>query len=209
MPLPLGTYTINANGATGTLVIGSASGGTFNGTVFGQPLTGFFVEAEQRFNFMRVTSAELSTFEVYEGTLFSFSPTVSTLVQVLAGEFRAFPTPGAVTPFLWSAQLSQKLKEKEGKDGKDKEVDKDSKDFKDHHKENFKDKEFGKEKEHGGKELELAQGGGVSDMRSALDQLAARLSAVEQQIAVGRSFIAPSERPAVGPKTAGDEPKKG
>jgi hypothetical protein len=202
MPLPVGTYTIDANGTTGTLLIGSATG-SFNGTVFGQPFTGLFNEADQKLTFMRVTSADLSTFEVYEGTLFAFSPSANTAIQTLAGEFRVYPTPGPVSPFLWSAQLSQKLKEgKDTKDGgKDKEVTKDIKDHKDHAKENFKDKE------HGGKELELPQGLNVSGTQTALDQLAMRLSAVEQQLSVGQSFIAPSERPAVGIKASGGEPK--
>jgi hypothetical protein len=205
MPLPLGSYTINANGTIGQLVIGSSATGSFNGTVFGQPFTGFFDEAEQEFRFMRVMSADLSTFEVYRGTLFSFMPNISTLVETLAGEFRAFPSSGPATPTYWSAQLTQKVKEKEGKDGKDKEQSKDSKDSKDHKdhiKENFKDKE------HGGKELELPPGVRPADLQTTLEQLATRLGAVEQQLAVGRSFIAPSERPAVGTKAAGGETKK-
>ena len=202
MPLPVGTYTINANGTIGTLVIGSATG-SFNGTVFGQPFTGFFNEAEQKLSFLRVTSTDLSTFQVYEGTLFAFSPLANTAIQTLAGEFRVYPTTGPVSPFQWSAQLSQKLKEgKDTKDGgKDKEVNKDIKDHKDHTKENFKDKE------HGGKELEVFQGFGASGSQSDLEQFAMRLSAVEQQLAVGQTFIAPSERPAVGTKATGNEPK--
>jgi hypothetical protein len=206
MPLPLGTYTINADGTIGTLVIGSTSTGTFNGTVFGQPISGFFDETEQEFSFIRVMSADLSTFQVFHGTLFSFSPTISTLIQTLAGEFLTYPLTGQATPFTWSAQLSQKLKEKEGKDGKDKEQSKDNKDSKDRkdNKENGKEKEFLKD---GGKELEFPQAVQSFDLESVIGQLSIRLSALEQQIAVGNSFIAPSERPHVGTKASDDDSK--
>jgi hypothetical protein len=205
MPLPLGTYTIDANGSIGQLVIGSSAAGTFNGVVLGQPCTGFFDEAEQEFHFIRVTSPDLSKFEVYQGTLFSFSPNVSTMIQTLAGEFRVYPTNGPVTPFLWSAQLSQKLKEKEGKDGKDKEQSKDNKDGKDN-KDRKDNKEGLKEKEHI-KDLELSQGQS-EDLPSTLGQLMTRLAALEQQIAVGRSFVSPAERPDVGAKATGEGTKK-
>lgn len=195
MPLPVGTWNINANGTTGTLIVGSTTTGTFNGTVFGQPLAGFFDETEQEFSFIRVTHADVSTFEVYHGTLFSFSPSTSTLVYTLAGTFRTYPAAGATAPLSWSAQMSQKLKEKEGKDGKDKEQSKDNKDFKDR-----KDaKEGGKEVEKHPKDKELeALPAAQPDQAMMLDQLATRLSALEQQVAVGQSFIAPSERPVVG-----------
>ena len=93
--------------------------------------SGFFDEAGQEFSFIRVMSPDVSTFQIYHGTLFSFSPTVGTVVYTLAGSFRGYPQGGATSPFEWSAQLSQKLKEKEGKDGKDKEQSKDNKDLKD------------------------------------------------------------------------------
>jgi hypothetical protein len=200
MPLPVGTYTINANGTKGTLVIGSTSTGSVNGTVFGQPISGFFDETEQEFHFLRVTSSELATFQVYQGTLFSFSPTASTNIFTLAGEFLSFPATGPAAPSTWLAQLSQKLKEKDGKDGgKDKEHAKEVKDAKDHVKELAKE---------GHKELEHPQGVPLSDLHSLVALLSTRLDALEQQIAVGRSFIGASERPAVGTKAAADHPKK-
>ena len=177
MPLPVGTYTINANGSVGQLVIGSTSTGTINGTVFGQPFTGFFDETEQELRFIRVTSPQLTTFEVFEGTLFSFSPDISHVIDTLAGEFRSYPATGPVTPFLWSAQLIVKLKEKEGKDGKDKEQSKDSKDNKDN-----KEHKEGKD---AGKEHDLPHVATFSDPQSMLAQIERRLNALEQQLAVG------------------------
>jgi hypothetical protein len=196
MPLPVGTWSINANGNVGSLAVGATSSGTFNGTVFGQPLSGFFDETDQEFSFIRVTSPDVSTFEVYHGTLFSFSPTVGTVVFTLGGTFRNYPPAGAVSPFEWSAQMSQKLKEKEGKDGKDKEQSKDTKDLKDR-KDN---KEGGKdiEKHPKDKELELASQSAATDAGATVEQLAQRLTAVEQALAVGQAFISSSERPVVG-----------
>jgi hypothetical protein len=200
MPLPVGTYTIHANGAAGSLVIGSTASGTFNGSVFNQPISGFFDEADQEFSFIQVTSPDLSTFNVYHGTLFTFSPTIGTIVQTLAGEFLSYPSTGPATPLTWFAQLSQKTKEKEGKDGKDKEQSKDTKDVKDrkdHIKENFKELEH------------PPQSVPMTDVQTMLMQIETRLAALEQQFAVGRSFISPSERPAVGTKASAHEPKKG
>jgi hypothetical protein len=197
MPLPVGTWTIDANGSTGTLIIGSGAAGTFNGTALGQPLSGFFNETDQEFSFIRVTSPDVSTFEIYNGTLFSFSPNVSTAIFTLGGTFRTYPPAGgAVSPFAWSAQLSQKLKEKEGKDSKDKEQSKDTKDIKDR-KDN---KELGKdvEKHPKDKELEALPQFAAADATATMDQLSQRLSAVEQAMAVGQAFISTAERPVVG-----------
>jgi hypothetical protein len=205
MPLPVGTWSINANGNVGTLVVSAVSSGTFNGTVLGQPFSGFFDETDQEFAFIRVTGPNVSTFEVYHGTLFTFSPTVGTVVYTLGGTFRSYPPAGAVSPFEWLAQLSQKLKEKEGKDGKDKEASKDTKDLKDR-KEQLKEKEHKegvKEKEHV-KELELAVPPPATDVSATIEQLAQRLTAVEQALAVGQAFISPSERPVVGTQATGE-----
>jgi hypothetical protein len=203
MPLPVGAWSINANGSIGTLVVGATSTGTFNGTALGQPFSGFFDETDQEFSFIRVTKPDVSTFEVYHGTLFSFSPTVGTIVFTLGGTFRIYPPAGAVSPFEWSAQLSQKLKEKEGKDGKDKEQSKDNKDLKDR-KDN---KEGGKEieKHPKDKELEFASQPVATEADTRVEQLAQRLTAVEQVLAVGQAFISPSERPVVGAQATGEK----
>lgn len=199
MPLPVGSWTIDANGTDGTLVVGTTSSGNFSGTVFGQPFTGFFDETNQEFSFIRVMGTEatfpyISVAQVYEGTLFSFSPTTGTVVYTLAGTFRTYPPSGSDTPpYEWWAQLSQKTKEKDGKDGgKDKEASKDSKDLKDRKdaKEGSKEVEkTPKDKEHEAMALPMAM---------EVDEISQRLSAIEQALAVGRAFISPSERPTVG-----------
>ncbi len=207
MPLPVGTWSINANGNLGTLIVGATSAGTFSGTALAQPFSGFFDETDQEFSFIRVTSPDVSTFEVYHGTLFSFSPTVGTLVYTLAGTFRTYPFSGAVSPFEWSAQLSQKLKEKEGKDGKDKEQSKDNKDLKDR-KDN---KEGGKEveKHPKDKEFEFTPQFTASDAGATIEQLALRMTSLEQALAVGQAFISPAERPVVGAQATGEMKKPG
>lgn len=205
MPLPVGSWNIDANGADGTLVIGTASSGNFSGTVFGQPFTGFFDETNQEFSFIRVmgtatTFPYISTAQVYYGTLFSYSPVGGTTDYTLAGTFRTYPPSGGDTPpYEWWAQLQQKTKEKEGKDGgKDKEASKDTKDAKDRKdtKEGAKEVEkIPKDKEH---EAMVQQ-----PMAMEVDQLSQRVAAVEQALAVGQAFISPSERPAVGGQATG------
>jgi hypothetical protein len=68
----------------------------------GQPFMGFFDEAAQELRLMRVTSADVATFEVYRGTLFLFSPATGTLVNTLAGTFMAFPP--LARPTCWAGQ---------------------------------------------------------------------------------------------------------
>jgi hypothetical protein len=196
MPLPVGTWNINANSTVGALVIGTSSPGIFNGTAFGDPITGFFDEATQQFSFMLVNSPDVSSAQIYQGILFSFSPTVGTVVYTLAGTFRTYPPGGEVPPYEWWAQLSQKLKEKEGKDVKDKEQSKDTKDIKDRkdNKENFKEVE----KHPKDKEAEFAVQSVETEAGRTFDQLSQRLTAVEQALAVGQAFISSSERPVVG-----------
>ena len=189
MPLPSGSWNINANGTVGILTVAPDGMGGFNGTVFGQPLVGFFDETAQTFRFLRVTSPDLSTFQVYTGVLFRFSTAPNTITFTLAGTFEVFPSTGAVSFFSWIARMAQKLKEKE------KEASKDNKDSKDN-KENLKDKEFDKVllKE---KELE-ASPMSFPDVGTSLDQLMQRVNTLEQQLATGQSFIKPEERPPVG-----------
>ena len=186
MPLPVGTWNISANGQVGTLVTASLGGTGINGTLRGQPFMGFFDEAAQELRLMRVTGAHVATFEVYLGTLFSFSPATGTLVNTLAGTFMAFPSVGAAHVLGWSAQMH--LNTKDIKDTKD------TKDFKDKDAKDNKDN------------IEIFPTRGLTDTLPVIAQLAMRMSAVEQLLAVGRSFIAPAERPAVGAQVSGDKP---
>ena len=194
MPLPVGTWNISANGQVGTLVTASLGLTGINGTLHGQPFMGFFDEAAQEVRLMRVTSADVATFEVYRGTLFLFSPATGTLVNTLAGTFMAFPSVGAAHVLGWSAQMH--VNTKNIKDTGDTKFEKDQKDFKD-----IKEFEFPAK---GSTETLPAKG--PTDTLPIIAQLAMRMNAVEQLLAVGRSFIAPAERPAVGVQVSGDKP---
>jgi hypothetical protein len=230
MPLPTGTWNINADGnqggpqavpPTAGLVIGTLGAPDSSGNVFfqgsltvttpggasTQQITGFWDEAGQEISFLALLSGSpypYPAFADFRGKLYSFPPqTVGTqdvTTYTLAGVERLYSmTDNAVAwntlisgrPGLWCAQES-----KEGKDGKDKEVSKDDKDLKD--------------RKEGGKDIKDKEPADVKDppremsplnpMGSTLmaDQLALRVSALEQQMAIGRSFIAPEERPAIG-----------
>jgi hypothetical protein len=217
MPLPVGTWNITANGSTGTLAIGSDGAGGFNGTVFGQSLVGFFDETNQAFTFMRIESANLSSFQTYSGTLFKVVQTqnvggtiTQTTIYTLAGNFEAFPATGPISVFSWLAQMSQVVKEKEGsKDNKDNpdKIAKDSKDIPD--RKNIKDNKG--EKEHPPELIAAGQSGPFSaaDLGTTVNQIMLRLSAVEQQMAVGQSFISPTERPAVGQQALDESRSEG
>jgi hypothetical protein len=225
MPLPIGTYNLNANGSVGQLVV-SSSGTGFTGTAFGNPIVGFFDETSQAFRFLLTNSANSPPdLESYAGTLFTsvttasdtLGDTIQTTTNTLAGLFEFFPksVSGPISPsgvFTWLATKSSSVKTKEAKE---KEASKDSKDVKDHkdNKENVKEvaKESIKELEKQG-HIEVMGGevGGMpaGDLNATISQLAQRLSAIEQQLAVGQSFIAQEERPAVG-LHAIEEPRTG
>lgn len=226
MPLPIGTYNLNANGSAGQLVI-SSSGTGFTGTAFGNPIVGFFDETSQAFRFLLTNSADSPPdLESYTGTLFTsvtvaldtLGDTIQTTTNTLAGMFEFFPksVSGPISPsgvFTWLATNSSSVKTKEAKE---KEASKDSKDVKDH-----KDTKEGKEiVEHKPPDGGVGKGGRVEmmsvevgamptgDVNATINQLMQRLSAVEQQLAVGQSFIAQEDRPAVG-LHAIEEPRPG
>jgi hypothetical protein len=95
-------------------------------------------------------------------------------------------------PSLWCAQ-QQVTTPKTGKEGKEKEASKDTKDIADKGKDR-------KEKEPADLKAPTLETSPLNPMASTLtaDQLALRVSALERQIAIGRSFITPEERPAIG-----------
>lgn len=196
MNSPIGTWSINANGSVGTLVINDDGAGGLGGTVFGQPIVGFFDSASGTLYFLRVMSSDLATFQVYTGTVFPkvvipLPNNFENIVFTLAGNFENYPTSGAISQFGWFAQVTQHVK------GKDKEKEKEKE-----HKE--KDKELKeKEKEHA-KELEQLP----MDVPSAIAQLTQRVNLLEQRQAAGAAFIAPEERPQVG-GSATQEPPAG
>jgi len=199
MPLPLGTWIITSGGAPGSMTVAADGMGGFNGTVFGQPLVGFFEEATRTFTFMQVKKPDVSAFDIYKGTLFQFSPSIGTVIFTLAGEGESDPAAGSPSRFSWFAQQSQKLKEKEkeankenkdGKDTKDRKENKENKESKD-----LDDKFSLKER---GKELEQLPNLAATDVQSMMGMLTQRVSDLEQRMATGQAFITPAERPSVG-----------
>jgi hypothetical protein len=225
MPLPIGTYNLNANGSVGFLVVSSTATG-FTGTAFSSPIVGFFDETSQVFRFLLTNSSTSPpTLESYTGTLFTSVTTaqdidhntIQTTTNTLAGLFEFFPNSvsGPISPsgvFTWLATKSSSVKTKEAKE---KEASKDSKDVKDHKDNKEVEKPVDKPADGGvGKggrvEMMSVEAGAMptGDHNATINQLMQRLSAVEQQLAVGQSFIAQEERPAVG-LHAIEEPRPG
>src|ERR1700733_7657266 len=218
MPLPVGTWTINADGSPGSLAVGGltpdGSGNSFftGTTTFGSNpadnITGFWDETGQEIAFLRLVNPSYPIFQVYAGKLFSFKkldPRDTVTTFTLAGDVRDYSLtntspPIIPAPGLWCAQIVVTVN-KAGKDGKDKEG-KDGKDGKEagKDKEGHVDKIPIKDKDAPLEQAPLNPRGSIS----LADQLALRVSALEQQIAIGRSFIAPDERPAVGAGLSSD-----
>jgi hypothetical protein len=207
MPLPIGTWNINADGFTGSLIVGSDGSGGFNGTVFGDPIVGYFDETSQTFTFMRLSGGGLTQVQTYHGNLFKVVQTqnvggtiTQTTTFTLTGDFQTFPATGTVNVFAWFAQIVQQVKEKEGsKDNKDNpdKMHKDAKDVADHKnpKEGAVDKIRMLPELLPSAQTGMAQ---TADVSTMVNHLMLRLSAIEQQLASGRSFIAAAERPPVG-----------
>ena len=98
------------------------------------------------------------------------------------------------------------------KEHKEKEQSKDTKDTKDHkdakeHKDS-KDKEGHLEKAHPDLSGKTEASHRAADLSATVDQLMQRLTAVEQQLATGQSFIVQDERPPVGLQAI-EEPRQG
>lgn len=110
MPLPVGKWTINGDGNTGTLVIGTLSAPDSSGNVFflgtttftisgaTDSITGVWDEAGQAISFLRLPASDtdFSVFQVYSGTLYSFPPqeneqkSAFVFTYTLAGDLRTF-----------------------------------------------------------------------------------------------------------------------
>jgi hypothetical protein len=94
------TYTINGNGHLGDLVITSIdASGNLNGTVFGQPIIGFWDEDGQKITFMRIIDAgDPSKTQIYTGYRFrtegGCEDGVGDVCDTLTGSFEAFSGTG-------------------------------------------------------------------------------------------------------------------
>jgi hypothetical protein len=90
--LPSGSWNMDANGFTGTLSLNPPDGaGNLTGTMFGQPIIGYYDSTSQKITFMRETNRRiLDTVQVFTGYLFHTGS-----VNDLAGSFVAFNGTGA------------------------------------------------------------------------------------------------------------------
>ena len=188
---------------------------TFPALALTEQVTGFWDEAGQEISFLSVPGTSPSSipfpyqvFADFRGKLYSFPQQLvgSNFVTTytLAGAETLYSTTDSAAswntlisgkPGLWCAQ-QQVTTPKTGKEGKEKEVSKDDKDLKD--RKDVKEKEKDKEPPDITK-VPHTETSPFNPMGSILaDQLALRVSALEQQMAIGRSFIAPEERPAIG-----------
>lgn len=200
MATPMGTWSINANGTTGMLILSASTTGAVTGTVFGEPLSAVWDETSQVLHFSRATKAGPDfAFEVYTGTLFPAYATPNGLITgegvplMLAGNFGLFSVPagpfGPSNHLGWFATNQVKFKEKEGKEKeKDKEKEKE--------KETLKEKENIHEKVHPDKPVEIPSGQSLASRDGAVDSASnpGRMA----HVAVGQSFVGAEERPAVG-----------
>jgi hypothetical protein len=106
-------WNINANGYAGELVISSVDAqGHLSGSVFGNPLIGFWDEAAGKITFMRIINpGDPSTFQVYTGFLFTGPESVvneGDSHYTMAGEFEAFAGSGGTatrTVYGWYAYV--------------------------------------------------------------------------------------------------------
>jgi hypothetical protein len=110
LPLPVGDWSVNANGFHGTLHISGvdAAGNIQAGsTILGSPIVGFYDSTSGRINFISVIAAIPTSQRIYNGYLFRDIPNPS--LYVLAGEFFAYQGTGGVAQRIdygWTASKS-------------------------------------------------------------------------------------------------------
>ncbi len=109
-PLPTPTkWTINGNSFVGELNITSVdSQGNLTGTVYGQPITGFWDGVSNKITFIRVPAnpSASSQYQIYTGFMFRNNATDPT--YTLTGYFEAFSGTGATARrvlYGWFAQV--------------------------------------------------------------------------------------------------------
>jgi hypothetical protein len=199
MSLPVGSWNISTDGlGSGTLSIDSVdSSGNVSGSITvpaGGAIVGYFDAGAQTVSLSNVTNPT-QAFIVFSANLFQVvsgsAKTHTTGDYVLAGAYESYPPGSPVSTGRWVASVSQKIKEKD-KEEKEKEQSKEAKDSKDA-------KEHVHDKVHPDVLPQVA-----ANPATQVQQLAARLNAVEQRLATGQSFIGAQERPSVGDQTIGN-----
>jgi len=109
MALPIGTWSIDANGHEGQLEItGVDFNGKLSGNAFGDSIEGFWNDTAQKITFLRMPVPDQpNTTQIYTGYLFKNRPSLYTK-YTLTGYFEAFQGGGGSPPrslFGWLAQI--------------------------------------------------------------------------------------------------------
>jgi|GEM_PF-3059399 FlaG/FlaF family flagellin (archaellin) len=109
--LPIGEWEINGNGYKGTLkILAIDRNGNVQGSVFDNPITGFWDEDAQKIAFIRIIdSKDPSTLQFHTGYMFSTKEGAGKL-YTLTGSFEGFSGTGAKaqrTTYGWYAQIKQ------------------------------------------------------------------------------------------------------
>jgi hypothetical protein len=119
MPLPIGTWKMNLNGQEEDFIIRSAQDGSFNGTVSGRNIDGFWDEVSQTitFGFSEVRPAPTPPFTaLFKGYLFRTPRTPApgrdvmvTLTGCVQVSSSTDPLPGTTrrNVFGWFAQITE------------------------------------------------------------------------------------------------------
>ncbi len=111
---PGGPWDIDANGFSGTLKISVDVNGNLTGTVFGNPLTGFYDKASGRIMFVRIiTSSEPRNNQVYTGYFMQDAVPApgQAFVYHFAGSFEVFSGGGGTAKrnvYAWYATYTIK-----------------------------------------------------------------------------------------------------
>ena len=98
---PLGNWTMNANGFSGTLSVTSvAARGTITGTAVGSQMKGFWSDSAGRLVFYRAingttTSTPPEQIQIFEGYLHPCSTSFPSGSQCIEGSFQTFAGTGA------------------------------------------------------------------------------------------------------------------
>jgi hypothetical protein len=207
-PLPTGTlgnpWIITTNPGMVDVFVGHLTNdapntmGVITGFVFGDPIVGVFNDPSQTFTFARSTPPNPGFSQMYIGTLSIVSTdtsypqkgtTTTTTNYQLQGNF--FQAPSDEYGWIATISVAVSVYKSELSDLKLKRESKDHKDLKLENKEN---KDRTPEYLPGTVDPYLQP----ADLSTVLDRMMLRLDAIEQQLATGRSFIAPTDRPGVG-----------
>jgi hypothetical protein len=104
MALPTGDWQINGNGWPGTLAVSVDGNGNVTGTVYGDPIQGFWGEGAQKLTFLRSPNNDPSSSQIYTGYLFKRGST-----DTLAGSFQGFAGTGGAARRAVYGWLAEKL----------------------------------------------------------------------------------------------------